>query len=67
MQPLIDRYLWEIMALTGEQSFCIGGNCQGAIVALLLSQHLKQVNRAPDLLILMEWNFNHGRYTDRYC
>ena len=63
VQLLVNRYLWEMLAVVGERRFFLGGNCQGAIIALAMAKELKRIHRTPNLLILMEWAFNYGKYT----
>lgn len=59
-----NRYLWEILALPVEHPVILGGNCQGAIVALALARRLKQIGRTPLHLVLMEWSYSYGRYAE---
>jgi acyl-CoA synthetase (AMP-forming)/AMP-acid ligase II/thioesterase domain-containing protein len=62
LTPVCDRYLWEILALGVPEPISIGGNCQGAIIALTLAQRLARIGRPPAALILMEWSYSHGSY-----
>lgn len=64
IQQLVDRYLWEILALPIKRPFFLGGNCQGAIIALQIAKMLKSCGINLPLLFLMEWNFSFGQYTD---
>jgi amino acid adenylation domain-containing protein len=64
IETVVNRYLWEILALPVKAPFFVGGNCQGGIIALALARRLKQIGRTPLLLILMEWAFSFGRYTE---
>ena len=60
--PVCDRYLWEMLALGLPDPIAIGGNCQGAIIALMLAQRLTMIGRPPGALVLMEWSYSHGPY-----
>jgi|GEM_PF-1790328 len=62
LEAIADRYLWEIMAQTKGAPFYLGGNCQGAIVALVLARRLKLIGQAPERLVMMEWFFDFGGY-----
>jgi thioesterase domain-containing protein len=42
----------------------LGGNCQGGIIALALAKQLKQIGKAPATLVLMEWSYSFGMYTE---
>jgi hypothetical protein len=64
IDEILNRYLWEIMAVAGDRPFVLGGNCQGAHLAFHVAQRLRQARRRPDLLILMEWSFSCGVYPD---
>lgn len=64
LETVCNRYLWEILALSVQAPFFAGGNCQGGIFALALARRLKQIGRTPSLLILMEWTYSYGRYTE---
>lgn len=63
IQPLVDRYLWEILALPVSHPLFIGGNCQAGIIALALARTLQKINKTPSSLILMEWSFSKGHYS----
>ncbi len=63
VREVVNRYFLEIMALADEP-IMLGGNCQGAMLALLVAQKLSQAGEAPALLTLMEWSFSLGAYTD---
>lgn len=65
IQGLVDRYLWEILSLNIDLPFVMGGNCQGAIISLEIARKLKQINKKPGVLILMEWMFHFGGYNDK--
>lgn len=64
IETVCNRYLWEMLSLSTKIPFFVGGNCQGGIFALALARRLKQIGRTPSLLILMEWMYSYGRYTD---
>jgi thioesterase domain-containing protein len=64
IQAVVDRYLWEILAMPVAHPVLLGGNCQGAIVALALAKTMKRIQKAPALLVLMEWSFSYGPYSD---
>ena len=62
IETLVNRYLWEILSLPLSGPFVLGGNCQGAIIALALARRLRQLGRPLRKLILLEWAFSDGRY-----
>ncbi len=63
IQSLVDRYLWEILALLSiKQPIVLGANCQGGMIALEIAKKLSKVGRPPILLVLMEWSFKFGEY-----
>lgn len=62
LEPLCEQYYREMLKLVDKTPFIIGGNCQGAIIALYVARKFKQINYTPSLLILMEWSFSHGQY-----
>ncbi|MGE0231618.1 MAG: phosphopantetheine-binding protein, partial [Flavobacteriaceae bacterium] len=64
LDRVCDRYLWEILAIVGNRPIAIGGNCQAAIIAMALARRLRQLGRAPAVLVLMEWAYNLGAYQD---
>lgn len=64
LETVCNRYLWEILALPVSDSFVLGGNCQGGIVALALARRLKQISRAPSSLVLLEWSYSYGSYDE---
>jgi acyl-CoA synthetase (AMP-forming)/AMP-acid ligase II/acyl carrier protein len=64
IETVCNRYLWEILALSPNGPLVVGGNCQGGIFALALARKLKQIGRAPSLLILMEWTYAYPRYSE---
>lgn len=62
IEVVVNRYLWEILAMPIRQPIILGGNCQGGIIALALAKLLKQIGKKPVFLVLMEWNFSFGLY-----
>lgn len=63
IQGLVDRYLWEILALLPiKQPIVLGANCQGGMIALEIAKKLSKAGRPPILLVLMEWSFKFGEY-----
>ena len=64
IETVCNRYLWEILALPVQAPFFIGGNCQAGILALALARKLKHIARTPSLLMLMEWIYSYGAYTE---
>ena len=59
---LVQRLLTDLQAIHPSGPLILGGNCQGAIIALYLARELRRSGREPDLLVLMEWMFSQGRY-----
>jgi hypothetical protein len=57
-------YFWEILALSVREPFIMGGNCQGAIFSLEIARRLKKICRPPSLLVLTEWGYSYGSYTN---
>jgi acyl-coenzyme A synthetase/AMP-(fatty) acid ligase/acyl carrier protein len=57
IQALALRYVSEIIEICPEGPAFIGGNCQGAIIAVAIAQHLFRRKRHIPLLMLMEWGF----------
>lgn len=57
IQAFALRYAHEIIEARPHGPVFVGGNCQGAVVALATAQHLLRRGRAVPLLILMEWGF----------
>ncbi|MEO0752980.1 MAG: phosphopantetheine-binding protein, partial [Pseudomonadota bacterium] len=62
IHTLCRRILADLEAICPTDPVALGGNCQGAIIALYLARELRRTGREPDLLVLMEWMFSHGRY-----
>lgn len=62
LEEISNRYLWETLALCQGRQFYLGGNCQGAIIALSLARRLQQIGQEPARLIMMEWFFEFGGY-----
>ncbi|QHQ36061.1 phosphopantetheine-binding protein [Algicella marina] len=63
LEEIANRYLWELLGLARGRDFYLGGNCQGAIIALALARRLQQIDQPPERLIMMEWFFEFGGYT----
>lgn len=57
VQAFALRYVAEIEEAYPEGPVFIGGNCQGAIIALSMAHHLLRRKRHVPLLILVEWGF----------
>ena len=57
IQAFALRYVSEIVEMCPEGPAIIGGNCQGAIVALAIAEHMLRRRRHVPLLMLMEWGF----------
>ena len=57
IQALALRYMADICAVHPSGPFFVGGNCQGAIIALAIAQHALRRHRYVPLLILMSWAF----------
>jgi acyl carrier protein/thioesterase domain-containing protein len=64
IETVCNRFLWEVLALPVKAPFFVGGVCQAGILALALAKRLKQIGRAPALLMLIEWTYSYGRYTE---
>ena len=62
LQVLALRYMADIVATNPEGPFFIGGNCQGAIIALAIAQHALRRKLHVPLLILMDWAFTLQPY-----
>jgi len=56
------RYISDIGKLSPEGPIFIGGNCQGAIIALAIAQHALRRKRHVPLLMLMDWAFEPHAY-----
>ena len=57
IQAFALRYVHEIIEARPNGPVFVGGNCQGAVIALAIAQHLLRRRRDVPLLILMEWGF----------
>jgi acyl-CoA synthetase (AMP-forming)/AMP-acid ligase II/acyl carrier protein len=57
IQALALRYVSEIIEVCPDGPAIIAGNCQGAIIALAVAQHMLRRMRHVPLLMLMEWGF----------
>jgi acyl carrier protein len=64
METIGNRYLWEMLAVQVDDSFILGGTCQGGVLALGLARRLRQIGRPPIVLALLEWNFSLGSYAE---
>ena len=64
IETVCKRYLWEMRAILIDREFVLGGTCQGGILALALARQLKQVDRSPVFLALLEWSFSQGKYEE---
>lgn len=62
VHALVRRVLADLEAIHPSGPLIVGGNCQGAIIALYLARELRRLGREPELLVLMEWMFSQGRY-----
>jgi hypothetical protein len=65
IQTFALRYISEIIEVAPQGPFFIGGNCQGAIIALAIAQHALRRQRHVPLLILMDWAFDLQSYGGR--
>ena len=54
VRALADRYASEIIAIQPEGPYVVGGNCQGATIALEIARRLEDQGRDIAKLILME-------------
>lgn len=65
IETVCNRYLWEILELSIDRDFVLGGTCQGGILALQLARKLNQIRRSPlRFLALLEWSFSQGKYEE---
>ena len=64
LDTVCNRYLWEMLALQVGPTLVLGGTCQGGILALSIARRLKQIGRAPALLVLLEWSYSYGSYAE---
>lgn len=65
IQRLALRYVHEIAEACPWGPVFVGGNCQGALIALAVAQHLLRRGRHVPLLVLMEWGFAPQPYGGR--
>ena len=65
IQTFALRYISEITEVAPQGPFFVGGNCQGAIIALAIAQHALRRQRHVPLLILMDWAFDLQSYGGR--
>ncbi|WP_342150604.1 AMP-binding protein [Methylorubrum sp. SB2] len=65
IQRLALRYVHEIVETCPEGPVLLGGNCQGALIAQPVAQHLLRRGRHVPLLVLMEWGFAPQPYGGR--
>ncbi|KQT61533.1 hypothetical protein ASG52_01205 [Methylobacterium sp. Leaf456] len=65
IQRLALRYVHEIVETCPAGPVFLGGNCQGALIALPVAQHLLRRGRHVPLLVLMEWGFAPQPYGGR--
>jgi acyl-CoA synthetase (AMP-forming)/AMP-acid ligase II/acyl carrier protein len=64
VQAMALAYTAELEARHPQGPIFIGGNCQGAVIALAIAQHLLRRRRHVPLLILMEWAFPFQSYQE---
>ncbi|MEO2175561.1 MAG: AMP-binding protein [bacterium] len=57
-------YVEEIESIYPEGAMVVAGNCQGAVIALAIAQHLVRRRRQVSRLILMEWTFPLQSYAE---
>lgn len=62
LEAVTYRYLAEVMSLRLPGPLVIGGNCSGGIIALALARKLRRYGSEPAPLMLLNWQFNFGRY-----
>lgn len=62
IQSFALRYISDIGKLRPEGPIFIGGNCQGAVIALAIAQHALRRKRHVPLLVLMDWAFEPHAY-----
>lgn len=65
IQKFALRYISEIVEVCPDGPFFVGGNCQGAIIALAAAQHALRRQRHVPLLILLDWAFDLQSYAGR--
>ncbi|WP_165775696.1 AMP-binding protein [Paramylibacter kogurei] len=68
---LIDHYFTQMQGILRDQNFAIMGVCQGGMIAVELAKRFDEIKRAPSRLILLEWAFKQGEYSNAvdliYC
>jgi acyl-coenzyme A synthetase/AMP-(fatty) acid ligase len=64
LREVSNQYITELLAITQGKPFVLGGNCQGAIVALQMALALRRLGSTPATLVLMEWTYSWGRYAE---
>ena len=62
MDSVCTRYFLEMLSIGVADPLVVGGNCQGAILALELAKRFSKIGRSPSLLILTEWSYSYGSY-----
>ncbi len=62
IQAFALRYLSDVLYVCPEGPFFVGGNCQGAIIAVAIAQHALRRKRHVPLLVLMDWAFELQPY-----
>ncbi len=65
IQAFALHYAREIEDLFLDGPLFVGGNCQGAVIALAVAQHLLRRRRHIPLLVLMEWSFLPQPYGEK--
>lgn len=65
IQAFALRYLSEIEQISPGGPLLIGGNCQGALIALAIAQHALRRRRHVPLLVLADWMFELQPYRGR--
>lgn len=65
VRDVAGRYVDDLLETHPEGHFCLGGNCQGGVLALAMARRVADLGRRPDLLVLMEWTFREQPYPGR--
>jgi amino acid adenylation domain-containing protein len=67
LQALVSHYVSEILSLTYQGTYRIGGNCQSAVIAFEIVKQLTNRHHEVDLLIMLEWGWRgkHFQYHDK--